>query len=158
MKLVKSYKNPSIIEYLRGKMLLNLFVTESVVNGSIEYSYKQKELNINSDITDIESAVIEEYTTVMNELDIGAMRAIRATLLGINTEVDDRRILEVEQECDNLRKSLAITVRKIKQALGLEPEDEVIVEEFHPMDLDNMDGSGIIIEDEENVDDPDTTK
>ena len=112
MKLVKSYKNPSIIEYLRGKMLLNLFVTESVVNGSIEYSYKQKELNINSDITDIESAVIEEYTTVMNELDIGAMRAIRATLLGNNTEVDDRRILEVEQECDNLRKSLAITVRK----------------------------------------------
>lgn len=158
MKLVKSYKNPSIIEYLRGKMLLNLFVTESVVNGSIEYSYKQKELNINSDITDIESAVIEEYTTVMNELDIGAMRAIRATLLGNNTEVDDRRILEVEQECDTLRKSLAITVRKIKQALGLEPEDEVIVEEFHPMDLDNMDGSGIIIEDEENVDDPDTTK
>ena len=34
----------------------------------------------------------------------------------------------------------------------------MIVEEFHPMDLDNMDGSGIIIEDEENVDDPDTTK
>lgn len=125
-RVVDSDTKPASVEWLQGKMLVNVLVEEEVVEDgedtSSRYKWLQLLLDEGSDLDTVLSCVNSVYEEKLHTLEMSSMSAIRAGLLDKMKPEDEALLEEVSGERERLEAELVSSIVSITTLLSTDKQ------------------------------------